>query len=144
MWIKANGDSVEDETLKQFIANKNDLIYVGTDSHSYGNFWLFATVICCYKPGNGGIFFTKRIKIPKNEIKTLVDRLLHEAHLSIEAAQEVEKNFYLEQSTTSHHLNTLKRAGITKSRKEGRNIYYSIDYDTFSEIWNQFAHIVFD
>ncbi len=46
-------------------------------------------------------------------------------------AQDVEKHFYLEQSTTSHHLNTLKRAGITKSRKRGRNVYYSLDYDQF-------------
>lgn len=90
MWIKANGDGIEDDVLRQSIANKNYLLYVGTDSHSYGSFWLFATVICCYRPGNGGKFFTKRVKIPKNEIKTLVDRLLREAYLSIEAAQEVE------------------------------------------------------
>ena len=42
-------------------------------------------------------------------------------------AQDVQKNFYLEQSTTSHHLNKLKLAGITKSRKSGRNIFYSYD-----------------
>ena len=33
-------------------------------------------------------------------------------------AQDVEKHFFLEQSTTSHHLNTLRRAGITKARKK--------------------------
>ena len=46
-------------------------------------------------------------------------------------AQDVEKHFFLEQSTTSHHLNTLRRAGITKSRKKGRNVYYSINYESF-------------
>ena len=46
-------------------------------------------------------------------------------------AQDVQKNFYLEQSTTSHHLNKLRLAGITKSRKEGRNIYYSFDEPSF-------------
>ena len=46
-------------------------------------------------------------------------------------AQDVEKNFYLEQSTTSHHLNTLKRAGITKVRKNGRNMLYSINKEEF-------------
>ncbi|MSR88838.1 MAG: transcriptional regulator [Candidatus Margulisbacteria bacterium] len=60
------------------------------------------------------------------------------------SAQEVEKNFYLEQSTTSHHLNTLKRAGVTKSRKEGRNIYYSVDFETFAEIWKKFERILFE
>lgn len=59
-------------------------------------------------------------------------------------AQDIEKRFYLEQSTTSHHLNMLKRAGITKSRKEGRKIFYSIDFDSFREIWDEFQHIVFD
>ncbi len=60
------------------------------------------------------------------------------------AAQEVEKHFYLEQSTTSHHLNTLKRAGITKSRKEGRNIFYSIDTAGFNATWQKFEKIVLD
>ena len=46
-------------------------------------------------------------------------------------AQDVEQNFYLEQSTTSHHLNTLRRAGVAKTRKEGRNIYYSLDEEQF-------------
>lgn len=57
-------------------------------------------------------------------------------------AQDIERRFYLEQSTTSHHLNMLKRAGITKARKEGRKVYYSIDYDSFSEIWDEFKDIV--
>lgn len=58
------------------------------------------------------------------------------------AAQEVEKHFYLEQSTTSHHLNTLRRAGVTKSRKEGRNIFYSIDYHRFPQIWRSFEEVI--
>ena len=35
-------------------------------------------------------------------------------------AQDIERQFYLEQSTTSHHLNTLRRVGILEARKEGR------------------------
>ncbi|MGA0241865.1 MAG: ArsR/SmtB family transcription factor [Candidatus Marinamargulisbacteria bacterium] len=46
-------------------------------------------------------------------------------------AQDVQKHFFLEQSTTSHHLNTLRRAGITKARKKGRNVYYSMNLPTF-------------
>jgi ArsR family transcriptional regulator, arsenate/arsenite/antimonite-responsive transcriptional repressor len=59
-------------------------------------------------------------------------------------AQDIERRFYLEQSTTSHHLNMLKRAGITKARKEGRKVYYSINYDSFKEIWESFFSSVFD
>lgn len=59
-------------------------------------------------------------------------------------AQDVEKHFFLEQSTTSHHLNMLKKAGITKSRKRGRNIYYSIDYDCFKQLWKEIEGVLFD
>lgn len=55
------------------------------------------------------------------------------------AAKEVEKHFYLEQSTTSHHLNTLRRAGITQTRKEGRHIYYSINETSFKKIVDMFG-----
>lgn len=91
MWVDQSGSHINEDELKCIVLDKNRNLFIGTDSHSFGNFWLFATVICCYVPGSGGRFFTKRIRISKNEIKTLVDRLLHEAHLSIEAAQEVEK-----------------------------------------------------
>ena len=53
-------------------------------------------------------------------------------------AQDVERNFFLEQSTTSHHLNTLKRAGITESRKSGRNIYYSVNSENIKQILADF------
>lgn len=58
-------------------------------------------------------------------------------------AQDVERYFFLEQSTTSHHLNILKRAGIAKSRRAGRNIYYSINYDTFQQLWKEFGDLFF-
>lgn len=59
-------------------------------------------------------------------------------------AQDIEKRFYLEQSTTSHHLNALRRAGITKARKEGRKVFYSIDYDSFSNILKDFESLILD
>ncbi len=55
-------------------------------------------------------------------------------------AQDVEKNFFLEQSTTSHHLNTLRRAGITKARKKGRHMYYSINTPHFLDMLDQFRN----
>ena len=53
-------------------------------------------------------------------------------------AQDVEKHFFLEQSTTSHHLNTLRRAGVTKARKKGRTVYYSINYSSFLNAIEEF------
>ena len=59
------------------------------------------------------------------------------------AAKEVEKHFYLEQSTTSHHLNTLKRAGITQTRKDGRHIYYRLDQEKFKNLITEFNNDFF-
>ena len=59
-------------------------------------------------------------------------------------AQDIERRFYLEQSTTSHHLNMLKKAGITKERKEGRKVFYSIDFDSFQQLWQAFGKQVLD
>ncbi len=53
-------------------------------------------------------------------------------------AQEIEKHFFLEQSTTSHHLNTLKNAGIVNTRKSGRNIFYTLNYDNLETTFNKF------
>ncbi len=78
----------------------------------------------------------KFFKALANEERIEILKLLHQNKEMY--AQDVEKHFFLEQSTTSHHLNTLKRAGITKSRREGRNIYYSIQYDTLSDAWDEF------
>jgi DNA-binding transcriptional ArsR family regulator len=57
-------------------------------------------------------------------------------------AQDVEKHFYLEQSTTSHHLNTLKRAGVTRSRKDGRHIFYSVDFDRIEALIAEFKDLI--
>jgi len=53
-------------------------------------------------------------------------------------ASDVEKQFYMEQSTTSHHLNTLKKAGILKSSKQGRHIYFSVDKPAMKSFYNDF------
>jgi DNA-binding transcriptional ArsR family regulator len=49
-------------------------------------------------------------------------------------ASDIERRFYIEQSTCSHHLNYLKRQGILKSRKRGRDQLYSINHDGLREI----------
>ena len=84
--------------------------------------------------------FIKFFKALANEERIEIVRLLKKNDEMY--AQDIEKHFYLEQSTTSHHLNMLKRAGITRSRKEGRKVYYSIDYERFNKIWASFADIL--
>ena len=71
-----------------------------------------------------------------NEERLEILKLLHKNKEMY--AQTIERCFYLEQSTTSHHLNMLRRSGILKSRKEGRRMYYSIDYSKFKVIFSTF------
>lgn len=85
--------------------------------------------------------YIKFFRALANEERIEIVKLLKKNHEM--AAQDVEKHFFLEQSTTSHHLNTLKKAGITKSRKQGRNIYYSLDIDSFKEVWERFESVIF-
>lgn len=42
-------------------------------------------------------------------------------------ANDVAKNFALSRPTISHHLNLMKRSGLLNSRKNGKEIYYSLN-----------------
>ena len=53
---------------------------------------------------------------------------------------EVEKKFFMEESTASHHLNILKKADILESKKAGRNIYYSIKDHFMEDFYKDFTN----
>lgn len=53
-------------------------------------------------------------------------------------ASEVEKKFFMEQSTASHHLNILYKAGIIEPRKNGRNIFYHIKENSLQDFYSRF------
>ena len=42
-------------------------------------------------------------------------------------ANDIAKNFALSRPTISHHLNLMKRSKILNSRKEGKEIFFSIN-----------------
>ena len=46
---------------------------------------------------------------------------------------EIADAFHLSQPTISHHLNILKIANVVKSRKEGKQVYYSLNQDNIQE-----------
>jgi DNA-binding transcriptional ArsR family regulator len=85
--------------------------------------------------------FIKFFKAIANEDRLEIVKLLKKNNEMF--AQDIEKRFYLEQSTTSHHLNMLKKAGLTKSRKEGRKIFYSIDYESIKTMVDAFNAMLF-
>lgn len=49
-------------------------------------------------------------------------------------AKEIERNFYMEQTTCWHHLNYLKSQGIIDSQKSGRYTYYSVNDKKINQI----------
>ena len=51
---------------------------------------------------------------------------------------EVEKKFFMEQSTASHHMNILKKADIVEARKSGRNIFYTIKEAHLNTFYQEF------
>lgn len=55
---------------------------------------------------------------------------------------EVEKCFYMEQSTASHHLNLLKRAGIAVCRRQGKQMIYSIDREAIKTRYQEFIDLL--
>jgi len=44
---------------------------------------------------------------------------------------DIMDSFQVSQPTISHHLRTLKQAGLVRDKKEGKWIYYSLDSETF-------------
>ena len=47
------------------------------------------------------------------------------------------KRFDITQPSVSHHLDVLKRAGLVKSDKRGREVYYSFDREAIIECCGQ-------
>ena len=46
---------------------------------------------------------------------------------------KIYKTLNLEQSITSQHLRILRNAGIVKTKRDGKMIHYSIDYDVVAK-----------
>jgi len=54
----------------------------------------------------------------------IVNLLREEKKLSV---SEISSHFKLSQPTITHHLHYLKTAGIVKSEKQGRNVFYQLN-----------------
>ena len=49
-------------------------------------------------------------------------------------AGEIQEALEVPGPTLSHHLDVLRRAGLVRSRKEERYVYYAVNRDTASEL----------
>lgn len=70
-------------------------------------------------------------------------RMLRYLHRKGESkVKDVYKALSLEQSRTSGHLAILRRYGLVHSRRAGKEIYYSVNYERLEEVGNGAVQVV--
>lgn len=79
--------------------------------------------------------YIKFLRALASEERLEILKALQEKEMCV---SEVEKSFYMEQSTASHHLNILKKAGIVTATRNGKQMIYSINKESFRSIYNEF------
>jgi predicted RNase H-related nuclease YkuK (DUF458 family) len=90
-WISLGGDPITDirnRIQKRFDADRFTF-HVGTDSKSYSDHTIITTTICFRENRNGALVAYQRNKI-KN-FNNVIERLLHETIVSLEAAKMVQE-----------------------------------------------------
>ncbi len=65
-----------------------------------------------------------------DETRQKIMEMLREQEMCV---GDIADAFHLSQPTISHHLNILKGANVVKSRKEGKQVYYSLNQDNIQE-----------
>ena len=58
------------------------------------------------------------------------------------SAGEIAERFTMTKPSISHHLNTLKQAGLVQDLRKGQNIYYSLNTTVFQEAVGWFYEIM--
>ncbi len=53
---------------------------------------------------------------------------------------DIASNFTLSRPTISHHLNLMKRAKLLRSRKEGKEVYYSVNKEYVINLFEAFLN----
>jgi len=67
-----------------------------------------------------------------HKLRQQIMRLIHENEKVI--VTEIYKKLHLEQSVASQHLAILRQAGFVKTERDGKFIYYSVNYNRLKEI----------
>lgn len=79
-------------------------------------------------------------KIIKN-LKTVTDDTRLKVVLALRGKRinvgRMNKTLKVEPSLLSHHLKVLKDAGIVKAERVGKQVYYSLPRDVFSDVENR-------
>lgn len=81
------------------------------------------------------ITFQKLIKLIANENKFKIIQLLSKGEVCV---CDIGTELGIEQSLVSHHLNSLRQAGLINDRKLGTWVHYSLNKDAFTQLSSQF------
>ncbi len=69
-----------------------------------------------------------------DETRQQILELLRKGELGV---GDIVRAFEMSQPTISHHLGILKQSGLVRSRKQGKQVFYSIDDDNVIECCGQ-------
>ena len=73
----------------------------------------------------------------------LRQKMLHTIHKKGRlTVTELKVEMKIEQSSTSTHLKVLREAGFVVAKREGQNVYYSIDYKRLNEVQGIFKKLL--
>ena len=88
-WNTVSGNQISDirETLRSYGAHKKYSLHIGTDTKPHHDSTTLITTICFREQGKGAVVFYQKRKI--NVFNNVLERLLHEAVISLEVADSV-------------------------------------------------------
>ncbi len=72
------------------------------------------------------------LKAIAHPVRIAILNLLEEHGLL--SVSEIYQKLGIEQSSTSHHLGILKDKGVLKSKRDGKNTYYSLKHENFAKV----------
>jgi DNA-binding transcriptional ArsR family regulator len=83
-----------------------------------------------------------RFRAINNKLRVIILQLIHKNGSMI--VQDIYKKLKIEQSVTSQHLSVLRNANLVIAKREGKFIYYAVNYqqlDFMHKLANQFLDI---
>ena len=87
-WKQLDGSTVRNiRTQLKRCSSKKYTLHIGTDTNPHAQETTLITTICFREPGKGVIVFYQKRSLPT--FKSVLDRLIHEAVVSLEVAGEV-------------------------------------------------------
>lgn len=129
VWFDGSGNIITYENIKEnILKNKKFEIHVGTDSQQVKDDYVFATVICLYNPGNGGVYYVTRYREPLKKFKSLGFRLQRETNDSIIVAEALRKILVSREITVHADLNPDPMHKSSRHLKPLKNFIQAMGY----------------